>query len=77
MSAQSINGIMLYHRPRSSSCPKGAWSSRHYHTCWCRGGWTVFETGVGEVACFANVTDAKGHIADLEIERAAAAQAMP
>jgi len=66
-----INGIELYRREKSSACPKGAWNTRHFHTCWSSalGGpacWVVWETGKQTVGGFNRVSDAQIRMAVLE-----------
>ncbi|MDP2218493.1 MAG: hypothetical protein Q8J68_14545 [Methanolobus sp.] len=45
MKTKTINGVTLFRRSASSSCPKGAWFGQKHHTSWIRGYWVVFEIG--------------------------------
>ena len=57
------------HRPRSSSCPKGAWFSSHYHTSWHDGEWVVYESGIGPIVYCRTLDEAKAEMTRLESER--------
>jgi hypothetical protein len=68
-----INGIELYRREKSSACSKGAWNTRHFHTCWSSalGGpacWVVWETGKEIRGGFNKVSDAQLCMVGLEIQ---------
>ena len=63
MKQKIVNGITLYRRPCSSSCPKGAWFGAKHHTSWINGLWNVWETGVDLVAVFSTVKEAQIFIA--------------
>ncbi len=65
---KTIDGIVLYRRPPSSSCPKGAWSTDRYHTHWSGRGWVVYQTGLGLVTVSRTAKEARQVIALLENE---------
>jgi hypothetical protein len=61
-----VDGVTLYRRPPSSCCPKGAWETANYHTCWSNGTWNVYRTGKMLLANVRLVRDAQAIIAEQE-----------
>ena len=66
MKVKIVDGVTLFRRPCSSSCPKGAWFGKKHHTSWADGGWIVFETGKDEIGYYRTALEAQRLIAELE-----------
>ena len=66
MRTKTINKTVLYRRPVSSACPKGAWFGKRHHTSWGNGGWEVFETGKELIALCQTARKAQQLIAEEE-----------
>lgn len=63
-----VDGVTFYRRPPSSACPKGAWSTDHFHCHWAASGWAVYRTGVEYMGSPRTVTEARRYMAQKEKE---------